>query len=153
MGKKSSKVCCIYHKPREQGEDESGSDSSSSESDSDDSDSDEGRREARRSIGRARRTSGRKRSSGEGCEHDHAGGQEHDHGEEGKNGHDDIGEEMSEGDGIVSGDLQRPSRRRSPNAYERMPRPRNGAGVRARAKGRKVEKRGKGGTVTVTEET
>ncbi|KAF2239250.1 hypothetical protein EV356DRAFT_528525 [Viridothelium virens] len=36
MGKKSSKVCCIYHKPREVGEssDEDSSDSSSDESDS-----------------------------------------------------------------------------------------------------------------------
>ncbi|KAL4913469.1 phosphatase inhibitor-domain-containing protein [Aspergillus aurantiobrunneus] len=40
MGKKSSKVCCIYHKTRLVGE--SSSESESSDSDSSDSDSDEG---------------------------------------------------------------------------------------------------------------
>nr|POE52104.1 type 1 phosphatases regulator ypi1 [Quercus suber] len=35
MGKKSSKVCCIYHKPKEPGDSDSDSASSSSEDDSD----------------------------------------------------------------------------------------------------------------------
>jgi protein phosphatase 1 regulatory subunit 11 len=35
MGKKSSKVCCIYHKPHEPGDSDSDSSSSSSDSDSD----------------------------------------------------------------------------------------------------------------------
>lgn len=34
MGKKSSKVCCIYHKPHEPGDSDSDSDSSDSDSDS-----------------------------------------------------------------------------------------------------------------------
>lgn len=35
MGKKSSKVCCIYHKPKEPGDSDSSDSDSSSESDSD----------------------------------------------------------------------------------------------------------------------
>ena len=35
MGKKSSKVCCIYHKPREPGDSDSDTDSDSSDSDND----------------------------------------------------------------------------------------------------------------------
>nr|OQO30693.1 hypothetical protein B0A51_01968 [Rachicladosporium sp. CCFEE 5018] len=36
MGRKSSKVCCIYHGPHEHGDESSGSDSSSSDGDEDD---------------------------------------------------------------------------------------------------------------------
>ncbi|CAO3638941.1 unnamed protein product [Cunninghamella blakesleeana] len=45
MGKKKSKICCIYHKPREVGEssDESSSSSSDSDSDSDGDDHSNGR--------------------------------------------------------------------------------------------------------------
>ncbi|KAF2100806.1 hypothetical protein NA57DRAFT_74403 [Rhizodiscina lignyota] len=55
MGKKSSKVCCIYHKPREVGEssDEDSSDDSSSSNDSDSGADDGAARPVRRS--RARR--------------------------------------------------------------------------------------------------
>lgn len=42
MGKKSSKVCCIYHKPREVGESSSEESSDSSSSDSDSSDNNGG---------------------------------------------------------------------------------------------------------------
>ncbi|KAI0707059.1 phosphatase inhibitor-domain-containing protein [Earliella scabrosa] len=59
-GKKKSKICCIYHKPRSFDE-SSSSDSSDSDSDSDSDD------------GRARRR----------CDHDH----DHDHGEHGGGSH------------------------------------------------------------------
>lgn len=42
LGRKSSKVCCIYHRPREFGESSSEDDSSDSDSSSDGSDSDDG---------------------------------------------------------------------------------------------------------------
>lgn len=50
MGKKSSKVCCIYHKPREVGE-SSDEDSSDSSSSNDDSGADDG---AARPVRRSR---------------------------------------------------------------------------------------------------
>lgn len=66
MGKKSSKVCCIYHKPHEPGDSDSSDSSSSSDSDSDDEPD----------LSRARKTGkgGRK-----GRRHGHEHG--HDHGE------------------------------------------------------------------------
>lgn len=48
MGKKSSKVCCIYHAPKAVDESSDESDSSSSSSSSDDSDSDAGEGSSRR---------------------------------------------------------------------------------------------------------
>ncbi|KAI9796877.1 MAG: hypothetical protein M1833_005926 [Piccolia ochrophora] len=102
MGKKKSKVCCIYHKPRPVGEssDESssssGEDSSSSDSDSDVDD------------GSARPVGGRKarRRHGHGHGHGHEHGHEHDHGH-------------GRTDGAKG--KQRRKRRASPNAYEKMP--------------------------------
>ncbi|KAK8180570.1 phosphatase inhibitor-domain-containing protein [Phyllosticta capitalensis] len=87
MGKKSSKVCCIYHKQREFGEssDESSDDSSDSDSDS----------EPDNSTARPSRNSGargRPRHS-------------HDHGEGSC--------------GPKKGNAR--ARKRSPNAYEKMP--------------------------------
>lgn len=81
MGKKKSKVCCIYHAPK--GIDES-SDESSSDSDSDSDSGDDG----------AARPSRRGRS------HDH----DHDHGH----------------------DKRKVKRKRSPNAYEKAPKPKSG---------------------------
>ncbi|OJD28793.1 type 1 phosphatase regulator ypi1 [Diplodia corticola] len=80
MGKKSSKVCCIYHKQREFGEssDESSSDDSSSDEDSD-SEPDNSSARPTNSRGRA---------------HNHRG-----------NG----------------GNGPKKARKRSPNAYEKMP--------------------------------
>lgn len=47
MGKKSSKVCCIYHKPRQIGESSSESDSSDSDSSDSDHDTEPGDRQNR----------------------------------------------------------------------------------------------------------
>ncbi|KAK7191078.1 hypothetical protein DPSP01_007751 [Paraphaeosphaeria sporulosa] len=98
MGKKSSKVCCIYHKPREVGEssDESSSDSSS------DSDSD-----SEPDNGEARPAGGRKGGNGRRGRKSHNHDHDHDH---------------DEPHGGPSGQPQkRPRRRPSPNAYEKMP--------------------------------
>ncbi|KAK4455016.1 phosphatase inhibitor [Podospora aff. communis PSN243] len=97
LGRKSSKVCCIYHRPRAVGEssDESSSDSSSSSSDSD---SDSGREGARPSK-KMGEDKGKKPSH----DHDHDCGS-HSH-----------GHRRSRRDG--NGKRRRPS----PNAYEKMP--------------------------------
>lgn len=88
MGKKSSKVCCIYHAPKPI--DESSDESSSGDSSSDESDNDDG---AARPVG------GRRRGHSHGHNHNHA----HNTGKDRK----DKG------------------RARSPNAYEKMPRPKD----------------------------
>ncbi|KAK0654107.1 Type 1 phosphatases regulator YPI1 [Lasiodiplodia hormozganensis] len=82
MGKKSSKVCCIYHKQREFGEssDESSSDDSSSSDEDSDSEPDN--------------STARPTNSGRGRAHHHHG-----------NG----------------GSGPKKARKRSPNAYEKMP--------------------------------
>lgn len=101
MGKKSSKVCCIYHKPRDVGEssDESSSDSSSdSESDSEPDNS------TARPVGGRRGENPRGRRP---HNHDH-GDHDHDHG----NG---------EGPSDPAQQRRRPRRKHSPNAYEKMP--------------------------------
>lgn len=95
LGRKKSKVCCIFHKNREVGE-SSDEDDSSSSSDSDgggSGESDDGG--ARMAGGKRGRQRGRK-PKGKGHEH----GKDCGHGDEG------------EGEG---------GRRPSPNAYERMP--------------------------------
>ncbi|KAF1964402.1 hypothetical protein BU23DRAFT_492831 [Bimuria novae-zelandiae CBS 107.79] len=98
MGKKSSKVCCIYHPQREVGE---SSDESSSDSSSDsDSDSDVDNGDARPAGGRKGGSARRGRRP-----HGHKLDHEHEHGE---------------GDGGASGQQKQP-RRPSPNAYEKMP--------------------------------
>ncbi|CAG8188331.1 unnamed protein product [Penicillium olsonii] len=94
MGKKSSKVCCIYHKTRPVGESSSEDSSSSSDSDSD-SDSEDDRRTARM---KSRRTSPH--------DHDH----EHDHDKDCSNDHDHPKPKKAK-------------RKPSPNAYEKMPKP------------------------------
>ncbi|KAJ5458940.1 hypothetical protein N7530_010884 [Penicillium desertorum] len=99
MGKKSSKVCCIYHKARPVGE--SSSEESSSSSSESDSESEDDRRTAR--VNRARHT------------HSHNGGRE-------------PGEHASHPDeGCCPEDHgSKPKRNRrkpSPNAYEKMPKP------------------------------
>jgi len=93
MGKKSSKVCCIYHRPH--AVDESSGDESSSDSSSD-SDSDSGGDD-----GRARPVGGSRRAGRKGHKHhDH----DHDHGDDKENG---------SGKGKA--------RKKSPNAYEKQP--------------------------------
>lgn len=62
MGKKSSKVCCIYHKPHVPGDSDSESDSSSSDEDSD----------GEPDLSRARRAGGKK---GRGRRHEHKDGE------------------------------------------------------------------------------
>ncbi|CBX91942.1 hypothetical protein IAQ61_000151 [Plenodomus lingam] len=99
MGKKSSKVCCIYHKPRaaDESSDDDSSDNSSSDSDADS----EPDNSTARPAGRSGNHRGRKPHS-----HDHGDcGDGHDHGED-------------------SGKQQKRTRQRrkpSPNAYEKMP--------------------------------
>ncbi|KAH6683215.1 type 1 phosphatases regulator ypi-1 [Halenospora varia] len=92
LGRKKSKVCCIYHAPK--GIDES-SDESSSDSSSDESGNDDG----------GARPSGSGRGRGDG--HGHKG---HGCGKDGKDSK--KGKE----------------RKRSPNAYEKMPKNRTGGG-------------------------
>ncbi|KAF2018213.1 hypothetical protein BU24DRAFT_449717 [Aaosphaeria arxii CBS 175.79] len=103
MGKKSSKVCCIYHKPRAVGE---SSDESSSDSSSDsDSDSEPDNSTARPAGGRP---------GGKG-----RGRRPHKHDEDGHN-HDGDGHGHGEPSGAPK-PRRRPHRKPSPNAYEKMP--------------------------------
>ncbi|KAJ0415525.1 phosphatase inhibitor-domain-containing protein [Aspergillus carlsbadensis] len=97
MGKKSSKVCCIYHKARPVGESSSESESSDSDSDSSSSDSDQRSGDA---------------TSKRNCHHYH-----HNHRD---------GTQESPGRGRAgcrhSHDSRKTKRRKpSPNAYEKMP--------------------------------
>lgn len=106
LGRKSSKVCCIYHKPRAVGESSSEEDSSDSDSDSSGgeggSDSaDDGA--ARMAGGGGKR--GRKGKKGKGKRHEHG----HGHGDDCGHAH------HGEGEGAKR------KRRPSPNAYEKMP--------------------------------
>ncbi|ROT43398.1 hypothetical protein SODALDRAFT_327598 [Sodiomyces alkalinus F11] len=100
LGRKRSKVCCIYHPPKavDESSDESSSDSSSS--DEPDSDCEGGRRRIRSGDGEGKGH----RCNGGGHGHDHKGRgrKDCDHGKEGE------GKEK---------------RRPSPNAYERLPKP------------------------------
>lgn len=91
MGKKSSKVCCIYHKPHEPGGSDSDSSSSSSDSDSDDEPD----------LSRARKAGGSGRKGRDGHGH----------------GHDHDGECSDKAQGKGKGKARKPS----PNAYERQP--------------------------------
>lgn len=99
MGKKSSKVCCIYHAPRAAGEssDEDSSDSSSSDSDSDPEPDNSTARPSNRAGGqRGRRP------------------HEHDH--------DDCEHDYNDAEGSSNPKKRsRPRRKPSPNAYEKMP--------------------------------
>ncbi|KAJ5589514.1 hypothetical protein N7537_012192 [Penicillium hordei] len=99
MGKKSSKVCCIYHKARPVGE--SSSEESSSSSSESDSESEDDRRTAR--VNQARHT------------HSHNGRDPH--GEREHASHPDQG--CCPGD--QKSKLKRNRRKPSPNAYEKMP--------------------------------
>jgi protein phosphatase 1 regulatory subunit 11 len=101
LGRKSSKVCCIYHKPRAVGESSSEDDSSSSDSDSD-SEPDNG----------TARMAAKKNKHAK---------QDHKHGHECDGDH---GEESSQGDGSKPGKSKEKARRSSPNAYEKMPKAR-----------------------------
>jgi len=96
LGRKKSKVCCIFHKTREVGESSSEDDSSSDDSDAGGSPSDDDG--AARPVGARGRPSARRRGRKHGHGHDHDNDDDcnHDHGGE--------------------------KRKPSPNAYERMPR-------------------------------
>ncbi|GAD97970.1 hypothetical protein PVAR5_6658 [Paecilomyces variotii No. 5] len=103
MGKKSSKVCCIYHKSHPVGESSSESESSSS-SDSDSASDSDARQRGIRGRRRQDRPCGGDHECGSG-EHEHGHGHDHDH---------------SHGPGPHK---HKKSKRRkpSPNAYERVP--------------------------------
>ncbi|KAJ5494774.1 hypothetical protein N7463_010861 [Penicillium fimorum] len=99
MGRKSSKVCCIYHKARPVGE--SSSEESSSSSSESDSESEDDRRTAR--ANRARRTHPHNEAHGDHTSHHNEGCRPEDH-------------------------IPKPKSKRrkpSPNAYEKMPKPSN----------------------------
>jgi len=98
MGKKSSKVCCIYHKPRVVGE---SSDESSSDSSSDEESDSEPDNSMARPVGGVRRGNPRGRRP-------HSLDHDHDHG----NG---------EGSSTPPAPRRRQRRKHSPNAYEKMP--------------------------------
>lgn len=99
MGKKSSKVCCIYHKPR--AADESSGDDSSDDSSSDSSSDSEPDNSTARPTGRNVDQRGRNPH-----QHDHGScGDGHDHSE---------GAETPQ-------KRARQRRKPSPNAYEKMP--------------------------------
>ncbi|MCJ1465743.1 hypothetical protein MMC07_004362 [Pseudocyphellaria aurata] len=79
LGRKSSKMCCIYHKPREVGESSDEDSDSSSSSDSKDVSDGDGADDGRARMGGngKRKDNGRQRGHGEeGCRggHDRAGG-------------------------------------------------------------------------------
>ncbi|CAA9964377.1 hypothetical protein CFE70_006957 [Pyrenophora teres f. teres 0-1] len=99
MGKKSSKVCCIYHKPR--AADESSDDDSSSDSSSDSDNDSEPDNSTARPAGRIGGARGRRP-----LQHDH----------------DDCGDVHDHGEGPSQPQKHRRQRRKpSPNAYEKMP--------------------------------
>ncbi|WEW55628.1 Type 1 phosphatases regulator ypi1 [Emydomyces testavorans] len=101
QGKKSSKVCCIYHKPRAVGE--SSSESDSSDSDSDSSDGDDVDNDSEVDTGEARLSHGSGRSSARRSR------RHHDH-----NNRDE--------DGAHPADCGKPQKRKPKlNAYERVP--------------------------------
>ncbi|KAK6083589.1 protein phosphatase inhibitor [Seiridium cupressi] len=98
LGRKSSKVCCIYHAPRAVGE----SSSESSSDDSDDSSSDSDSDSDPRRVGRAGGAGHGHDDHDEGCSHhgSHNGAARRDARDQGKK-----------------------RRRPSPNAYEKQPKP------------------------------
>ncbi|KAF9877770.1 hypothetical protein CkaCkLH20_04905 [Colletotrichum karsti] len=103
LGRKSSKVCCIYHRPK--GVDESSDESSSDSSSDSDSDSDDGGRRRIPSADHKGKGKGKDKSKKDhDCDdHEHS----HDGHRHGRNG----------------GRDGKPKRRPSPNAYERVPKP------------------------------
>jgi len=102
LGRKSSKVCCIYHKPREFGESSSESSSSSSSGSDNDSDTDSD------SSGGPPRQPIRKRDPNAPHDHEHDGPCSHDTSSRGRRSKKPK-KKRAEG------------RRPSPNAYEKMP--------------------------------
>jgi protein phosphatase 1 regulatory subunit 11 len=104
LGRKSSKVCCIYHAPRAVGDSSSESSSDSSDDSSSDSDSDSG---PRRIV-----------AGGHGHDHEHGEGCSH------------HGQGDRAGRNAKRGAQGKRRRRPSPNAYEKQPKvkPRPGDG-------------------------
>lgn len=103
LGRKKSKVCCIYHKTREFGESSSEEDSGSSSDDDESGDDGAARPVGGYGRGRKGKDKGRKH------DHDHGDGDGDGDGD-GCNGH---GHDHGGG---------KEKRKPSPNAYERMPR-------------------------------
>ncbi|KAI9671800.1 MAG: hypothetical protein M1831_003328 [Alyxoria varia] len=102
MGKKKSKVCCIYHKPRAAGESSSEDESSSSDSDSDSDGgaaNDDGSARPGGRMARNRQMNDRVSEHGDHCANAHA----HDRGVRGRE--------------LKGKDTRKPS----PNAYEKQP--------------------------------
>ncbi|GAO49041.1 hypothetical protein SAICODRAFT_71401 [Saitoella complicata NRRL Y-17804] len=105
LGRKSSKVCCIFHKQRAFGESSSESSSSdSSSSENSDSDNDDGAARPPRRTPRPHR-------------HEH----EHNHGDDGEDDHDEGCLHEHEGTNGKGKERRRKKRESSPNAYEKMP--------------------------------
>ena len=69
LGRKSSKVCCIYHAPKEVGESSSEEDSSSGDSDSSGGEEDGGAR-----MGKGKKGRKHEHEHADGCEHGAEGG-------------------------------------------------------------------------------
>jgi len=106
MGKKSSKVCCIYHKPRKAGESSSEDESSSSSSDESDSEPD---------LSRAQRAAPRRRL------HRH----EHSHDDPAEDCRAEPSEAAPDGRSSKGKGHARPT---GPNAYEKVPRRKDAKG-------------------------
>lgn len=108
LGRKKSKVCCIYYRPK--AVDESSDDSSSSDSSSSDSDSDDGSRKGNLDDNGKGKKPAKDGDDHQDCGHNHGRGR------------------RKRGDG--DGDGKRNKRKPSPNAYEKMPKygPKDGSG-------------------------
>jgi len=105
LGKKSSKVCCIWHPPNAAGESSQDSSSSSSSDESDASGNDDGR--ALPAGGAGKRPARRRHHK-----HRHSHSDDEDHPTDGE------GEDSKGGDKRAR---RKTDRRPSPNAYERVP--------------------------------
>ncbi|KAL8709382.1 MAG: hypothetical protein Q9220_005876 [cf. Caloplaca sp. 1 TL-2023] len=128
LGRKSSKVCCIYHRPREVGESSSSdSDPSSSSSSDSDSSDDDGAASDNYDDGKARMTGASKKGQARRTphEHDDCAGDE-------RNGHvHDEGQHQSSGGGSSTSKPRRGKRKHDRrNAYETQPLPRRKEGQR-----------------------
>jgi len=102
LGRKKSKVCCIFHKTRAVGESSSEDDSDSSSSSDSDAGSGMSDYGGARPVGGGRKARGRKGRRKHGRDHGH----EHGDNPDGCDGH-----------AHANGEKRKPS----PNAYERMP--------------------------------
>lgn len=140
LGRKSSKVCCIYHAPKAVGESSDESDSSSSSSDDSDSDAggagrrrlpDDDPRERAAALRRAAKEHERQSKEKESHHHDGECGHDHDHAEADHHPASSSSASEDEKDGRArkaGGKKNKAARRPSPNAYEKQPRPKRRPG-------------------------